>query len=314
MNWIRRGVILTPNPKIKWLYSWAGASCAVIDNEINDIVSIYVTGRDIEGRGRIGLVEYDFSKNKVCKIFNKPVLELGELGSFDENGTTYPCVFMENGIYKMYYTGWILGVNVEWYNGVGLAIGKSKNRFEKFSKAPIIHRDNENYIGFGSSFVCKNDKIYNIYTTRFENWKKLKNGKLMHYYNIKEGTSKDGIHWGNFSKEPVINFKNKKEYAVSKPCVFRYKKRLFMWYSYRGSNYRIGFAYLNPNGKWIRADDILGLNPDTGWESDMVCYPHIFKYRDSLYMLYNGNGYGRTGLGLAEMLLTDFEKIITKLK
>jgi hypothetical protein len=314
MNWIRRGVILTPNHNIEWLNSWAGASCALIENETNGKIFIYVTGRDTKGRGRIGLVEFNIIKNKICKIYRRSVLKLGEIGSFDENGTTYPCVLKEKGVYKMYFTGWILGVHVGWYNGVGLAIGKIKNSFNKFSKAPIIHRDNENYIGFGSSFVHKKKNIYNIYTTRFESWKKLKTGKLIHYYNIKEGTSKDGVHWNNFSVEPLISFKNKLEYAISKPCIFQYKNRLFMWYSYRGSSYRIGFAYLNSKGKWIRADKVLGLKPLSGWESDMVCYPYVFKYRNYLYMLYNGNGYGKTGLGLAEILLTDFEKIIINLK
>ena len=31
----------------------------------------------------------------------------------------------------------------------------------------------------------------------------------------------------------------------------------------------------------------------------MVCYPYVFEYNDKLYMLYNGNGYGKTGIGLA---------------
>jgi hypothetical protein len=30
-----------------------------------------------------------------------------------------------------------------------------------------------------------------------------------------------------------------------------------------------------------------------------VCYPCVFEHRGSKYMLYNGNGYGRTGFGIA---------------
>ncbi len=38
---------------------------------------------------------------------------------------------------------------------------------------------------------------------------------------------------------------------------------------------------------------------ESGWDSEMVCYPYVFQHKDKLYMLYNGNGYGKTGIGLA---------------
>jgi len=31
----------------------------------------------------------------------------------------------------------------------------------------------------------------------------------------------------------------------------------------------------------------------------MVEYPFVFRHNDQIYMLYNGNGYGKTGFGLA---------------
>jgi len=43
-------------------------------------------------------------------------------------------------------------------------------------------------------------------------------------------------------------------------------------------------------------DNQVLLSSETGWDSEMVCYP--FLYGD--YMFYNGNGYGKTGIGVAE--------------
>jgi hypothetical protein len=40
---------------------------------------------------------------------------------------------------------------------------------------------------------------------------------------------------------------------------------------------------------------------NTGWDSEMICYPCVFEHKGTKYMLYNGNGYGRTGFGLAVM-------------
>jgi hypothetical protein len=31
----------------------------------------------------------------------------------------------------------------------------------------------------------------------------------------------------------------------------------------------------------------------------MICYPFVFDHAGSRFMLYNGNGYGKTGFGIA---------------
>jgi hypothetical protein len=36
-----------------------------------------------------------------------------------------------------------------------------------------------------------------------------------------------------------------------------------------------------------------------GWDSEMIEYPFVFKHKGLRYMIYNGNGYGKTGFGLA---------------
>ena len=47
-------------------------------------------------------------------------------------------------------------------------------------------------------------------------------------------------------------------------------------------------------------DDDPGLDVTRGdWDSDMLCYPHAFECRGKVYLLYNGNEFGRYGFGLA---------------
>ena len=51
---------------------------------------------------------------------------------------------------------------------------------------------------------------------------------------------------------------------------------------------------------WHRDDARCGLPPSTGeWDSDMVCYPHLFACDGKTYLAYNGNHFGRDGFGLA---------------
>ena len=66
------------------------------------------------------------------------------------------------------------------------------------------------------------------------------------------------------------------------------------------STYRIGFASSRDGFKWDRNDALAGIDVSSeGWDSEMICYPYIFEHRGRFYMLYNGNGYGKTGFGLA---------------
>jgi hypothetical protein len=77
-----------------------------------------------------------------------------------------------------------------------------------------------------------------------------------------------------------------------------------MWYSYRdlNSTYRIGYAESFDGLKWTRLDDIVRLDLSAnGWDNEMICYPFILDHEGSRYMLYNGNGYGRTGFGIAKL-------------
>ncbi len=75
---------------------------------------------------------------------------------------------------------------------------------------------------------------------------------------------------------------------------------------YRGQNskYRIGYAE-SPDGRDWRLDlSKAGIDVSTsGWDSEIDRVPvRIRSPRDPLSMLYNGNGYGRTGFGLAKMV------------
>jgi hypothetical protein len=77
-----------------------------------------------------------------------------------------------------------------------------------------------------------------------------------------------------------------------------------MWYSYRGNKkittYRIGYAESENGLSWKRKDDKAGIDVSSkGWDSEMICYPFVFMHGGKQYMLYNGNGFGITGFGIA---------------
>ena len=64
----------------------------------------------------------------------------------------------------------------------------------------------------------------------------------------------------------------------------------------------MGYAESFNGIDWTRNDKEVGILPSsTGWDSEMVCYPSVFDHHNNRYMVYNGNGYGKTGFGLARL-------------
>jgi hypothetical protein len=127
----------------------------------------------------------------------------------------------------------------------------------------------------------------------------MREGKPEHKYHIKYAESRDGINW---EREGLvaIDFANDQEYAISRPSVIHDSDRWRMWYSFRGQSYRIGYAESENGRQWKRLDAQVGINVSTaGWDSEMIEYPFVFDHKGQRYLLYNGNGYGKTGFGLA---------------
>ena len=67
-----------------------------------------------------------------------------------------------------------------------------------------------------------------------------------------------------------------------------------------GMAYRLRYAYSEVLSNWVRDDDHAGIDvSEEGWDSEMQCYPHVFRCDDQIYLLYNGNEFGRHGFGVA---------------
>jgi hypothetical protein len=124
-------------------------------------------------------------------------------------------------------------------------------------------------------------------------------GRPRHYYHIKYAESRDGKTWKR-TGVVCIDFQTPGEFAIARPCVRKEHGIYRMWYSFRGASYRLGYAESNDGISWQRHDELAGLTVSSeGWDSEMVEYPCVFPHQQKLHMLYNGNGYGKTGVGLA---------------
>jgi hypothetical protein len=126
------------------------------------------------------------------------------------------------------------------------------------------------------------------------------NGEMLHVINC--ASSVDGHNWNR--EGLAVPYELGKAQAFSRPTVVGSSGAGYeMWFSYRSGTtekYRIGYA-TSENGKiWKLALEETGINVSKdGWDSEMIEYPFVFDHKGQRYMLYNGNGYGKTGFGLA---------------
>ena len=152
-----------------------------------------------------------------------------------------------------------------------------------------------------SPWVLIDDGVWRMWYVSGTEWQVRADGPR-HRYQIKYAESRDGMHWDRRGVV-CIDYASPDEYAFGRPCVVNDGDLYRMWYSYRGIAYRMGYAESNDGIVWTRRDDqcIVDASAD-GWDSEMVTYPVVVRRLGRWEMLYNGNGYGRTGIGLARQL------------
>lgn len=298
MPWRKVGLIFSPENRAPWYVSHALVPIA--EQLEDDLFRVYFSGRDAQGRSRIGYFTFDITQPKtILETSQKPVLDLGLLGAFDDSGVTSAALIRHEDKDYLYYGGWSLGVTVPFYVNIGLAVSETgKLDFQRVSSAPVLGRHAADpYLTTSPCIIIENGlwRCWYISGVRWE----LENGKPKHYYHVRYAESSDGIQW---DKRGIVavDFASPDEYAIGRPWVIKHGDLYKMWYSHRGTAYRMGYAESADGLTWERMDHLAGIDvSESGWDSEMIEYPCIFDHDGERYMLYNGNGYGKTGIGLA---------------
>lgn len=117
---------------------------------------------------------------------------------------------------------------------------------------------------------------------------------------LKYAESRDGVHWERHNRV-TIDFMDDSEYAICKPCVMTDSNGYHMWFCARGESYRIYYAHSDDGLTWQRETTPELDVSESGWDSEMVEYPCVFDHAGQRFMVYCGNGFARTGFGLAVM-------------
>lgn len=303
--WSKKGLIFNVEGDYYWNKSHA--QVPVVD-VLADRLRIYYSTRDLNGKSRTSFVEVSSENPKeIIYKHDKPILELGKLGSFDDSGIMPTSIINVGGNKYLYYIGWTTRGTVPYHNSIGLAISKDGINFEKAFPGPIISVTKTEPYFSGTAFVLQDAGIFKMWYLSCIGWQEF-DGKAEPFYNIKYSESVDGINWDQTGTVAIDL--NDNEGGIASASVIKHNNVYHMWYSVRGKEkyrthvedaYKIGYATSVDGINWKRIDDKSGITISAdGWDSQMIAYPFVVKLNDILAMFYNGNGFGKTGLGYCE--------------
>ncbi len=304
IKWIKRGKVFEVTGNFGWMNTHAQIPTVLV---LEDRLRVYFATRPQRDMGLIAFVDLDKKDpKKILYIHDKPVLELGKDGMFDNHGIFPNHVRVIDGKVFLYYVGWYRGTSIPYHNAVGIAVSDDSGRtFRKLFDGPILDRTAKEPYSTGSVYIVEENNLYHMFYTAVFDWVSV-HGKYEPLYNIKHAVSKDGIEW---TKTDRICVKERyyKE-CVARPSIIHKDGAYHMWFCYRGSDdfrdgkdsYRIGYAWSKNLLDWEREDQFAGIDiSDAGWDYTMITYPCVVQTGGQYLMFYNGNGFGASGFGYA---------------
>jgi len=296
MNWEKKGQIFEVENKSEYLISHASNPLPVHLHD--DIFRVFYSGRNADNKSSVGYVDIDIVTLKVINYPQKPVITYGNESSFYSHGISIGNVYDVLGKSYILFMGWQVEKGQHWRGDVGRIELVDKEKMNLVSVHPFMTIDEEDKVSLSYPWVMSHEGVYKMWYGSTLSWSS-ENGEMIHV--IKYATSIDGEVWNK--RGIAIPYELGVAQAFSKPSVIVDDSGYHMWYSYRsgtGEKYRIGYAYSKDGISWERKHDEVGITvSEKGWDSEMICYPYVFRHNDQLYMLYNGNSYGKEGFGLA---------------
>jgi hypothetical protein len=303
MDFIKEGLIISPvDERIPlWGKKRLMLPTPIILN--NNILRLFLGFCDQKNIGRVGFVDLD-SKNLKNIIFvsQKPSLDIGEKGDFDEHGVVPTCILKEGTALYLYYGGFSR-IDNKYTMFEGLAVSYDDGlSFNRVNKNPILKSTSKEKYFRVASFVLKEVNSYKMWYIGGNSWREIEDKLLPEYKcqyiqsNIKEIWSEEYIN--------CLDFEDESEHGFSRPWVYKKNNFYCMFFGIRkNGKYYPGYAESNDGIKWVRREDKIKIElSKNGWDSEMITYPAIVDVDTYSYYLYSGNNNGESGIGYAILI------------
>lgn len=279
----------------------------VIEKVSKKVWRIYYSARTVDVKSYPFYIDVEAGNpSKILYESKEPLLSLGAVGTFDDCGITVTSVISVGTKKYMYYCGWNQKTTVPYALSIGLAVAdEGCDKFNKISNGPILDRSIYHPISVSAPCVLYDGSDFSMWFISFTEWKPY-NSRLEPSFVINKTSSKDGISWDAHSRICLDSSFPGESFA--RPWVIYHNNKYQMWFSKRGPHnyrqsdgqpYQLGYAESIDGINWDRNYDLVFSEPKQDWASEMTCYASTVMHENINFMFYNGNGFGRTGLGYA---------------
>ena len=313
MKWTKRGLLFEPKRYAlpNGCTAFAQSPQALV---FDDFVRIYFSTRSRDAGGQylshVSFVEVDKTLRRVIRTATGSVIPLGALGCFDEHGIFPMNVVRAGDAIHAFTCGWSRRVSIPVETAIGRAISHDEGlTFQRLGPGPVMAASPNEPFLVGDPFVLVRDGVWHMWYIYGTDWQEsLSDPGPVRVYKVAYASSQDGLAWRR-NGIPIISDTIGPDECQALPTVFEHDNAWHMYFCYRyatdfrtnsARGYRLGYARSADRVTWIRDDGQAGIDvSDEGWDSEMLCYPHVFRCEEHLYMLYNGNRFGRDGFGVA---------------
>jgi hypothetical protein len=299
MRWKKIGQLYSPQSIHPKLSSHAANPLAIPLE--GDVYRVFFSGRDEQNRSSVGFVDVDIVKRTIRYIHTKPVFEHGPENSFYSHGVSIGNWYEADGDRYVLFMGWQCPKPGHWRGDIGRLRLNNNFSMELDSVGPFMGSDATDHVSLSYPWVLQERDQYRMWYGSTVTWN-AGNGEMLHVIN--HAKSVNGHEWNRLGL--AVPYELGVAQAFSRPTVIADQDGYHMWFSYRsgkpGQKYRIGYAYSKFGENWELHLADAGIDPsESGWDSEMIEYPFVFDHKGQRFMLYNGNGHGQTGFGLAAL-------------
>ena len=298
MKWKKLGKLFDFRKIDNYLESHASNPLAI--HLTGDIYRVFFSGRGKDNKSSVGYVDIDIVLRQALSVCDEAIFKVSnEYGAFFSHGVSVGNCYRNNDKNYILFMAWQIPNGGHWRGDIGrLELSDNLSDLSLVGDRPFLSVDKEDRVSLSYPWVMLDEGIYKMWYGSTVEWNSS-NGEMIHV--IKYATSEDGEKWSRHGL--AIPYELGVAQAFSRPAVIRDAIGYHMWFSYRsgtGQKYRIGYAFSLDGESWERKNNETGIDvSESGWDSEMICYPFVFDHKGKRYMLYNGNDYGRTGFGLA---------------
>lgn len=298
-GWQKTGLLYSPSGTRHPKLATHAANPLAVHME-GDLFRVFFSGRDEHNRSSVGAVDVDIVRGTVVREHAQPFFEYGPEGSFYADGVSIGNCYEAQGTRYMLFMGWQTPPGGHWRGDIGRLVVKPDLSLALDGTQPFMGCDETDRVSLSYPWVEPSPGGgFDMWYGSTVSWD-AGNGEMLHVLN--HATSGDGHTWQRHGL--AVPYRLGRAQAFSRPSVVRSADgSLDMWFSYRngtGQTYRIGRARSADGREWHDALESTGIDVSPGgWDSEMIEYPFVFEHRGKRYMLYNGNGFGRTGFGMA---------------